>query len=290
MNAKICETVTNRLIEEMEKGVIPWERPWTGTSGGAISHSTGKPYSLLNQMLLGRPGEWLTFNQCKAEGGSVRKGEHGSTVVFWKQVAVDDTDEDGNSKKRLVPMLRYFTVFHVDQCDGIKAKYADDAEPVQHDPIAEAEQIVSDYQSREALKIIRDRASNRAYYAPAMDYVQVPTMEQFPKAEEYYTTLFHEMTHSTGHTSRLNRFTGAAKAAAFGSEEYSKEELIAEIGAAALVNRCGIETRHSFRNSAAYLQSWIKALRNDNTLIIGAAGKAEKAVAYILTGEKPAVY
>ena len=123
-----------------------------------------------------------------------------------------------------------------------------------------------------------------------MDYVQVPTMEQFPKAEEYYSTLFHEMTHSTGHTSRLNRFTGAAKAAAFGSEEYSKEELIAEIGAAALVNRCGIETRHSFRNSAAYLQSWIKALRNDNTLIIGAAGKAEKAVAYILTGEKPAVY
>lgn len=281
MDKKICQMVTDRLIAEMEKGVIPWEKPWTGTGAGAISHSTGKPYSLLNQFILSRPGEYLTFNQCKAEGGKVKKGAKGMPVVFWKQVKITETKEDGSTADKLIPMLKYYTVFHVEDCEGIKAKYA--AEPrTAHDPIKEAETIIDRYEYREQLKIIRADITDKAYYSPGLDLVQVPALEQYSRPEEYYSTLFHELTHSTGHKSRLNRFTGAAACAAFGSEEYSREELVAEIGAATLNNHCGIETPHSLRNSAAYLQGWMKAIKNDPAMIITAAGKAEKAVNYIV--------
>lgn len=286
MNKKICEMVTNRLIEELEKGIIPWERPWHGGEG-AISHSTGKHYSLLNQFILARNGEYITFNQCKAEGGKVKKGAKGMPVVFWKQIVVEDTDPlTGEKKQKRVPMLRYYTVFHIDDCEGISAKYATDAAPRIHaNPDAEAEAIVTDYAKRERMTINRTEASNRAFYSPTFDYVTVPTIEQFDATAEYYGTLFHEITHSTGHSSRLARFEGNAKNAAFGSTEYSKEELVAEIGAASLVNHCGLETRSSFRNSAAYIQSWLEALRNDPTMIVAAAGKAEKAINYILNIE-----
>lgn len=286
MNKKICEMVTNRLIEELEKGIIPWERPWHGGEG-AISHSTGKPYSLLNQFILARNGEYITYNQCKAEGGKVKKGAKGMPVVFWKQIVVEDTDPaTGEKKQKRIPMLRYYTVFHIDDCEGISAKYATDAAPRIHaNPDAEAEAIVTDYANRERMTINRTEASNRAFYSPTFDYVTVPTIEQFDATAEYYSTLFHEITHSTGHSSRLARFEGNAKNAAFGSTEYSKEELVAEIGAASLVNHCGLETRSSFRNSAAYIQSWLEALRNDPTMIVAAAGKAEKAINYILNIE-----
>lgn len=284
MNKKICQMVTDRLIDEMEKGVIPWDKPWTGTGAGAISHSTGKPYSLLNQFILSRPGEYITFTQCKAEGGSVRKGEKGKPVVFWKQIAIDEEQPDGSKEKKLIPMLKYYTVFHIDQCDGIKPKYP--IETRAHlDPIAEAETVVSLYESREALTIERGELSDKAFYSPARDYIQVPRLDQYTRPEEYYSTLFHEMTHSTGHKSRLNRFTGSAANAAFGSEEYSREELVAEIGAATLNNHCGIETPHSLRNSAAYIQGWMKAIKNDPTMIVTAAGKAEKAFNYIIGDE-----
>lgn len=283
MNNKICQMITDRLTAEMEKGIIPWERPWTA-SGGAISHSTGKPYSLLNQFLLAVPGEYLTFNQVKAEGGKVRKGEHSKFVVFWKQVAVDSETvcEDGKPEKKLVPMLRYYNVFHIDQCEGIEPKYPAEERTVL-DPIAEAEAVVSNYEAAESgLRIVRTEESDEAYYSPALDKIVVPQLSQYQNQAEYYSTLFHEMTHSTGHTSRLSRFSGSAANAAFGGEEYSKEELIAEIGAATLVSYCGIENRNSFRNSAAYLQAWLRALRNDPSMIVAAAGKAEKAVNYIL--------
>lgn len=122
MDKKICQMVTDRLIAEMEKGVIPWTKPWHG-SAGAISHTTGKPYSLLNQFVLGRKGEYITFNQCKAEGGSVKKGAKGCPVVFWKQFKITETDENGETKEKLIPLLKYYTVFHIDDCEGIKAKW-----------------------------------------------------------------------------------------------------------------------------------------------------------------------
>lgn len=282
MDKKICKMVTDRLITEMEKGIIPWSKPWHG-SAGAISHTTGKPYSLLNQFILMRSGEYITFNQCKADGGKIKKGAKGLPVVFWKQFKITETDsETGEQKEKLIPLLKYYTVFHIDDCEGIKPKWDVEADRPHADPIEEAEAIVTAYQAKENLCIDRTYISDRAYYSPIRDYISVPCIEQYTETAEYYSTLFHEMTHSTGHTSRLNRFTGNAAAAAFGSEEYSKEELIAEIGAASLVNYCGIESKTSFRNSAAYLQSWIKALKNDPTMIVAAAGKAEKAFDYII--------
>lgn len=167
----------------------------------------------------------------------------------------------------------------IDQCEGVEPKYkAEDVKPF--DPIEEAEAVCADYISRSGVKLTV-KASNEAYYDRLIDGVVVPCREQYDKPAEFYSTLFHELVHSTGHKSRLNRFTGSAVLAGFGSEDYSKEELVAEIGSAAILNRLGIETESSFANSAAYVASWLKALKNDRRLIVSAAGKADKAVELI---------
>lgn len=282
---ELCKIITDRVTAEMEKGIIPWERPWTGTTSGAISGATGKPYSLLNQILLLNPGRWYTFSQAKSLGGSIRKGEHGSWVVFWKQILIttQDLDNEGKPIKKIVPMLKYYNVFHESQIDGLPEYDPAEVVPA-HDPIAEADAIEADYISRSGVRI-EHCTSNEAYYSPTRDCIVTPTLDQFPRIEEYYSTLYHEMTHSTGHSSRLNRLTGSAH---FGDQEYSKEELVAEIGAAALLHSVGIQTAHSTRNTAAYLQSWLKALRADPTMLVHAAGKAAKAVAYILGTEETA--
>lgn len=281
MSKTVYQMVTDRIIAELEKGNIPWEKPWTGVQSEAISGTTGKPYSLLNQMLLGKPGEWYTFNQVKQLGGMVRKGEKSSFVVFWKQTPVkEENPETGEIKEKLVPMLRYYNVFHVDQCEGIKAKIIDpeavDPATLPADEIAD--HIIVDYLNRSGVTLEHIKG-DEAYYSPAFDRVVLPLREQFPDMAEYYSTAFHELTHSTGHSNRLNRLTSTAH---FGNESYSKEELVAEIGAAALVNHACIETKNSFRNSTAYIQSWLKVLRGDSRFIVSAASKAEKAVNYIL--------
>ena len=269
----IYQAITDRIISEMEQGNIPWMKPWI-SSGAAISHSSGKPYSLLNQMILGRPGEYLTFKQVQEEGGRVKKGEKSSMVVFWKWI--EQKDEETEEVKK-IPFLRYFNVFHIDQTEGIKPKYANELPNVaSHDE--EADRIIADYLNRSGVKLSHEDG-DRAYYQPSTDRVVLPLREQFKNTAEYYSTAFHELTHSTGHKSRLNRLN---RPAAFGSEDYSKEELVAEIAAATLNNACGLETADSFRNSAAYVQNWLTALKNDKRLIVSASGKAEKAVDLIL--------
>lgn len=273
MKESLYEIITNRIIDELEQGIIPWRKPWIA-SGQAISHVTGKPYSLLNQMLLGRGGEYVTFKQVQDEGGRVKKGAKSQMVVFWKWI--EQEDEETHEKKQ-IPFLRYFNVFHIDQCEGITAKHAEPL-PQVVEPNAAAEAIIADYLKRSGVKLIHEEG-NRAFYRPSSDSVTLPLIDQFRNTAEYYGTAFHELTHSTGHESRLNRLHTVA---AFGSEDYSKEELIAEIGAAALVNYAGLETADSFKNNAAYIQNWLQALRNDKRFIVSAAGKAEKAVNLIL--------
>ena len=285
MNNTVYQIVTDRIVAELEKGVVPWRKPWAGLRSGAYSHSTGKPYSLLNQMLLGRPGEYITFNQCKAEGGTIRKGEKASYVVFWKQQRVKDIDPaTGEEVEKVFPILRYFNVFHIDQCEGITAKYPQTATGGAQ-TLPDAEEVAEDYTNREGVTV-RWMAGDRACYSPALDRVTMPLREQFTDTAELYSTLFHELGHSTGHRSRLNRFASGAGAAAFGSDDYGREELVAEITAATILNTCGIETPSSFRNSAAYIDNWLRAIRGDNRLIVSAAGKAEKAVSLIL-GDRP---
>ena len=272
----IYAEITNRMIHEIEtSGVLPWKKPWMA-AGKAISHTTGKAYSLLNQMLLGRAGEWLTFKQCQEEGGFVRKGEKSRMVVFWKWL---DKEDEETGEVKLVPYLRYYNVFHVDQCEGITAKHMQtNPNPASADEAAEA--IITEYTKREGVSI-EHREGDAAFYQPAADCIVLPLLAQFKETAEYYGTAFHEMVHSTGHMKRLARLDGTAH---FGGEEYSKEELVAEIGSAALVHHCGIETSSSFRNSAAYVQNWLTALKSDKRFIVSAAGKADKAVNYILTG------
>ena len=269
----IYAEITSRIIAEMEQGTIPWQKPWV-SSGSCISYATGKPYSLLNQMLLGRPGEYLTFKQCQQAGGRIRKGEKASMVVFWKWLEQED-EETGEKKE--IPFLRYYNVFHIDQCEGLRAKHT---KPLPNTANADmnTDRIIADYLAREGV-MLNHEAGDRAFYHPSTDSITLPHIAQFAEISEYYSTAFHEMTHSTGHSKRLNRLE---KAAFFGSESYSKEELIAEIGAAALVNASGLETAKSFRNNAAYIQNWLSVLRSDKRFIVSAAGKAEKAVNLIL--------
>ena len=272
----IYAEITNRIITEMEQGSIPWHKPWMA-AGCAISHTTGKPYSLLNQMLLGKAGEWLTFKQCHEEGGYVRKGEKARMVVFWTWLEKEDKDT-GEIEK--IPFLKYYNVFHLSQCEGLREKYA--AQPTgTMEPDAQAEQVITDYVAREGITL-EHVAGDSAYYNPLADRIVLPLQKQFSAAAEYYSTAFHECIHSTGHAKRLNRLDATAN---FGSESYSREELCAEIGSAALLHRIGIETAGSFRNNAAYIQNWLTALKNDKRFIVSAAGKADKAVSYILGAE-----
>ncbi len=286
----IYQAVTDRIISAIEKGTAPWTRPWVLGADCAISYSTGKPYSILNQILLEEPGEYITFKECAERGGHVRKGEKSKIVVFWQMLEKEKTDADGNvvyndgeAVKKLIPILKYFNVFNVNQCEGIERRWTKTESGVTLNPIEQAENIASEYIGRSGVKLIHENGS-RAFYRPATDEIHLPEMKQFSQIAEYYSTQFHEMVHSTGHESRLARIGTGSNAAAFGTEDYSKEELVAEIGACVILNKLRIETEESFRNSAAYLAGWLKALKDDKKMVVYAASQAEKAVNMITGG------
>lgn len=272
----VYEMVTDRIIKQLEKGVIPWEKPWTGTRDGAFNRISKKSYSLLNQMLLKHQGEYATFKQWSDLGGKIRKHEKAETVAFWKIQPVKE-EKDGIEEIKQIPILKYYHVFHISQIEDVEPLPIDVAVL---EPIAEADKILMDYISRENIAL-EHTASNKAYYSPTRDLIHLPLIEQFKNTEEYYSTAFHEATHSTMAINRCNR-KPENKRVAFGSEDYSKEELVAEIGSANILNMLGIETSHSFRNSTAYIQNWLTVLKNDTRFIVSASSKAEKAVKYIL--------
>lgn len=280
MSINVYELVTNRIIEQLENNIVPWEKPWSGTLDGAFNRVSKKPYSILNQMLLKYDGEYASFKQWKDLGGHIRKGEKSEIVVFWKMYPIKEKQDDGTEIIKTIPLLKYINVFHISQVDGVeplKQKVTHDIEPID-----KAEKILNDYWNRENITIEHVKG-DKAFYSPMFDKIQLPLFEQFKQSEEYYSTAFHESVHSTMKTSRCNRQEDRkGKVVSFGSEEYSKEELVAEVGSAQLMNIVGIETTKSFRNSTAYIQSWLKVLRNDNKFIVSASSKAEKAVNYIL--------
>ena len=280
MSINVYELVTNRIIEQLENNIVPWEKLWSGTLDGAFNRVSKKPYSILNQMLLKYDGEYASFKQWKDLGGHIRKGEKSEIVVFWKMYPIKEKQDDGTEIIKTIPLLKYINVFHISQVDGVeplKQKVTHDIEPID-----KAEKILNDYWNRENITIEHVKG-DKAFYSPMFDKIQLPLFEQFKQSEEYYSTAFHESIHSTMKTSRCNRQEDRkGKVVSFGSEEYSKEELVAEVGSAQLMNIVGVETTKSFRNSTAYIQSWLKVLRNDNKFIVSASSKAEKAVNYIL--------
>lgn len=269
----IYEEVTNRILKQLEAGIIPWRKPWQGSQ--PINYVTRKPYHGVNLLLLDKGGEYLTFLQAKQAGGHVKKGEKSSLIVFFK--FIEKENEDGETETK--PFLQYSNVFHISQCENVESKLT----PIEADenikPIETAQNILNGYLNRCGVKFENVTGSNRAFYSPANDKITMPVIGQFTSPEEYYSVVYHEASHSTGHATRLNRITDNA---AFGSETYSKEELVAEISAAMVMNIAGLEIPQTFENSVAYIQSWSKKLRSDKNLIVAASGKAQKAADLIL--------
>lgn len=280
MANNVYQMVTDRIISELEKGSIPWEKPWSGVRAGAYNRITKKPYSILNQMLLKHSGEYATFKQWTDLGGHIKKGSKSEIIVFWKISQIEEENEEGEKVKKNIAILKYYNVFHISQVAGVKPL---ETPFKQVEPIVEADKIIIDYVTREGISF-QEIASNDAYYNPLSDNVVVPMKEQYQHINEYYSTTFHELTHSTGHKTRLDRLQDGA-VAAFGSETYSKEELVAELGSSFIMNALGIETIKTFRNTTAYIQGWLKALKNDSKFVVSAASKAEKAVNFILQTE-----
>lgn len=284
MATNVYQMVTERIINEMEKGIIPWHKPWAGVTDGAVSYVTQKPYSILNQFLLGEAGEYLTFNQCKSLGGTIKKGAKSKFVVFFTFVEDKKNkkiDENGIEHYDKIPILKYYNVFHINDCEGVKSKMGEKEAVKEFEPIEVAEGVISGYLQREQKLTFIHKKQNSAFYSPATDTVVLPLKEQFVQEEEYYSTAFHELTHSTIPVYRCNRKNDNA-VASFGSENYSREELVAELGSAMLCNHCGINMDKTIKNQAAYIQSWLKALKNDIRMIVWASSRAETAAKYIL--------
>ncbi len=296
----LYDTVTDRILDSLKQGFIPWEKPWSVPvyEGGNFPRNfrTGKPYRGINVMLLwSTPFAlpfWLTFKQAQELGGTVRKGEKGTAIVFYKQLTGERkndeeapvTSEESGKPDRSPFVLTSYTVFNVEQCDGLKIPElpaGKEMTPVQIDDTCEA--FVKGWQSGPTLALTRPN-ERRAAYCPATDTVHMPARFRFLEPSLYYSTLFHELVHSTGHPSRLNRTFGLA----FGDELYSKEELVAEMGAAFLCALTGIANQHSERNTTAYLQNWIERLQADNRIVLHAATAAQKAVDLMASGVEPA--
>jgi antirestriction protein ArdC len=272
--------VTDRIIAELEAGTVPWVRPWNAVAGNAVPHNaaTGRAYNGINvllcwatQMHAGYTSNaWLTFKQAKDLGGHVRKGEKGTAIVFWKFNKRTERNEDGTDNVVTIPMARVYTVFNVEQCDGLKLPKRETAEPetTEHERHQMAEHVMA------AAGVSIRHGGDKAYYSPAGDYVQLPELATFKEAAGYYATALHELTHSTGHSSRLDRnLTGR-----FGTESYAAEELVAELGASFMCAELGIQgdLRH-----AGYIESWLRVLKQDKRAIFTASRLATQAADWL---------
>ena len=281
-------TIVNKKFEEaLEAGTNPWVKPWIGRET-PFNITTGKKYSLLNQLCLTRPGAYATFKQWSDMGGRVKKGSKAEEVCFWKILEKTETEEDGTTKKVKIPILQYFNVFNfkdVEFPEGKEPKKVKDYLTAleenhglgfEHERHEKAEEVLNAYITREGINFL-ECESDRACYSSMTDTVQIPLLEQFPILEEYYSTKAHELIHSTGHKNRLDRPLGNK----FGSEKYSREELIAEIGSAYFMNLLGLETPDTFNNSASYVDGWRSLVKKDPKAVVVATGRAQKALEYL---------
>jgi antirestriction protein ArdC len=283
--SNLYDDVTRRIIAELEAGRFPWVQPW----GGAGSVNPGLPrnaltartYSGVNVLILwgavienSYPSQsWLTFRQAREAGGNVSKGEHGVTVVYADRFTPEAEKErarQSGDEAKAIPFLKRFTVFNVAQCEGLRSGLAADPAPLPERQIVPvAEEVIA------ASGVDFRIGGDRAFYVPSEDFVQVPPQPAFFEQINYYRTALHELTHATGHAARLARNIFNT----FGSKDYAREELVAEMGSAFLCASLGIvpTVRH-----ADYIASWLTVLREDNRAIFRAASAATKAADWIL--------
>ena len=278
--SKVYQIVTDRIIAKLEAGTVPWRRPWRTTDGAPRNLASKREYRGINIWMLAAEGYaspwWATFPQVRAAGGTVRKGERSTPVVFW----LPQRDDEDTASRR-PPILRFYSVFNALQCDGLDLAPADPHDPPPPPPNEACARVLAGFRDPPTIRA----GSAAAWYRPATDTVGVPPAEAFDDPPEYWSTLFHELTHSTGHASRLAR-KAILDGAAFRSHAYSEEELCAEMGAAYLCAHCGIEAT-TLDNSAAYIANWLKRLKSDPRLVIQAGAQAQRAVDLVL-GAAPA--
>lgn len=278
MSRDIYETITARFIEQLKSGTVPWQKPWLS----AQNIVSQKPYRGINSLLLGsapfKSPFWVSFKQALDLGGHVRKGEKSTPVIYYKVLEKRDAEgklfvrADGTQAR--VPFIRWSNVFNLDQTEGITPPALTLAQTDQR-PCEKAEAIVAD-----AKLCPIHHVGFAASYSPQRDVVQMPAPATFRTPEDYHHTLFHEMIHATGHGSRLDR-EGIPKPAKFGSDRYSREELVAELGAAFLSNEAGILNDVQFQNAASYLASWVQKLENDPKLIVSAAAQGQRGSDFV---------
>lgn len=282
-----CTEIATRIAELLEAGVAPWRRPWSGGASMPTNALTGKPYRGINVLALFvaqlergyADARWVTYKQAQTLGGHVRKGEKGTRLVLWKPTERRVKAEDGEEQTRRSLVARTFTVFNVEQCEGLELPElaARDISPDEA-----AEELVAGYlASGPSLR----HGGSEAYYQPGLDRVTLPPMATFHSTAEYYSTLFHELGHSTGHASRLARELTCLSS----DHRYCKEELVAEFTAAFLCGLAGVDNDASLENSAAYLKGWAAKLRDEPKALLWAASRAQKAVDFIATAEAPAI-
>ncbi len=282
----LYQNVTDKIIAALEAGTPPWIRPWRvdADTGLPVNGGTQRPYQGINIVLLTMEAmvqgyarnRWLTYRQAAALGGQVRAGSTGATVVFYKLSEFPDKD-DTAAPKRVVPILRSFTVFNLDQIDGLPAHLSQPVRPPVWDAQDTAEKLLAASGAD-----IRYRAGARAYYHPPLDYIVLPPRGSFSNATGYYATALHELSHWSGAASRLNRDLRGR----FGDSAYAAEELIAEMSSAFLCAHLGIASR---LQHAAYISSWLRLLRSDKRAVFTAAAKAQQAADFVLkaTGFMP---
>jgi antirestriction protein ArdC len=278
----VYSIVTNRIIEHLEKGVVPWQQPWAD-AGLPKNLITGRPYRGINVWLLSALNYpqncFLSFKQVKDLGGSVKKGEKSQDVIFWKWEEKENKENKENKEKgetEKVPILRYYKVFNIDQCTGIPKEKLPEVIEMKNDPIETCEKIIEEMPKRPEIR----HEKQSAFYHKGEDYINMPRSETFQSSESYYGTLFHELVHSTGHNDRLNRKELTQKNV-MNADDYAIEELTAEMGASYLKSHAGIPIE-KLENNAAYIQGWLERLRKDKKFIVYASAHAQKATDYIL--------
>jgi antirestriction protein ArdC len=292
----VYQIVTERIISLLEQGTCPWRKPWATSSGMPKNLISKKEYRGINVFLLGcqeySSPYWLTYKQAIEKNGNVRKGEKSSLCVFWK---LNSTPETGGTEEtdleavtpvtsvtpgkssylKSAPILKYYNLFNLEQCDGIVSP-TQEVPTYSFTPIEKAEQIVSGMKDRPEISY----GGNKASYSPASDKIRMPYEDRFEKNEEFYSVLFHELGHSTGHRSRLARKEVMEKVE-FGSESYGSEELVAELTSSMLCGVAGISNQ-TIDLAASYLDGWLTVIKKDKKAIVVAAAQAQKAADHIL--------
>ncbi|MCK9421235.1 MAG: zincin-like metallopeptidase domain-containing protein [Bacteroidales bacterium] len=281
----VYDILTDHIINLLEQGTVPWKQPWSQKEPPQ-NLLNRVPYKGINMMLLSafnfERNLFLTFNQIKHLSVQLEKGAKSLPVIFWKWPE-PEKNQDGSivktdDEKKLRPVLRFYSVFNISQIKNLPEQLIPPQDIRQNDSIESCARIVEGMPNRPTIQFV----DQEAYYSPSRDTVNVPDIKFFESSEGYYATLFHELIHSTGHEKRLNRAAGM-KSISFGSEKYSTEELIAEIGACCLEAQAGISDR-DFQNNAAYIKGWLARLKKDSRFIVFASSQAQKAADYILNG------